>query len=59
MILLQGKGVSKGVVKGPIYFFQRGAITVSTAQAADLEEEKRRLEEAKEKSMEQLSALAD
>ncbi len=59
MILMQGKGVSKGVVKGPIYFYQRGTVTVSTAQAADLEEEKRRLEEAKEKSAEQLNALAD
>ena len=59
MILMQGKGVSKGVVMGAIYFYQRGTVTVSTAQAADLEEEKRRLEEAKEKSMEQLNVLAD
>ena len=59
MILMQGKGVSKGVVKGPIYFYQRGAVTVSTSKAADLETEKRRLEEAKEKSIIQLSALAD
>jgi len=59
MILMQGKGVSKGVVKGPIHFFQRGMVTVSTAAAADMEEEKRRLEEAKEKSMDQLNALAD
>ena len=59
MILMQGKGVSKGVVKGPIYFYQRGAVTVSTAQAADTEAEKRRLEEAKAKSMDQLNALAD
>ncbi len=59
MILMQGKGVSKGVVKGPIYFYQRGAVTISTAKAADLEKEKQRLEEAKEKSMEQLGALAD
>lgn len=57
--MMQGKGVSKGVVKGPIYFYQRGMVTISTAKAADLEAEKRRLEEAKEKSMEQLSALAD
>ena len=58
MILMQGKGVSKGVVKGPIYFYQRGAVTVSTSKAADLETEKRRLEEAKEKSIIQLNALA-
>lgn len=59
MILMQGKGVSKGVVKGPIYFYQRGAVTISTAKAADIEKEKQRLEEAKEKSMEQLTALAE
>ncbi len=59
MIQMQGNGVSKGVVKGPIYFYQRGAVTVSTADAADIEEEKRRLEDAKEKSMDQLNALAD
>lgn len=52
MILMQGKGVSKGVVKGPIYFYQRAeAVTAHTA-ASDIEEEKCRLEEAKEKSME-------
>lgn len=58
MILMQGKGVSKGVVKGPIYFYQRRAVTVIRTDAADVEEEKRRLEEAKEKSMDQLNALA-
>ena len=59
MILMQGKGVSKGVVKGPICFYQRAAVTISAAAAADIEAEKRRLEEAKEKSMEQLTALAE
>ena len=59
MILMQGKGVSKGVVKGSVYFYQRAENVVVQSAAADLEEEKRRLEEAKEKSMEQLGALAD
>lgn len=59
MILLQGQGVSKGVVQGSIYFYQRGTAAVSAAAAADVDEEKRRLEEAKEKSIEQLNALAD
>ena len=59
MILIQGKGVSKGVVKGPIYFYQRRAAAVLQTDAADVEEEKRRLEEAKEKSVDQLGALAD
>jgi len=59
MVLMQGKGVSKGVAQGPIYFYQRGAVTTSTAKAADLEAEKLRLEEAKAKSMDQLNTLAD
>ena len=59
MIVLQGKGVSKGVAKGPVYFYQRGVVTVSTETATDIEVEKRRLEDAKEKSMEQLTALAE
>lgn len=58
MILMQGKGVSKGVAKGPIYFYQRAVSVVSAAAASNVEEETRRLEEAKEKSMEQLNALA-
>ncbi len=59
MILMQGKGVSKGVVKGPIYFYQRIQAAAAQTAASDIEEEKRRLEEAKEKSMDQLNALAD
>ena len=59
MILMQGQGVSKGVVKGPIYFYQRAQAATAPTAAAGIEEEKRRLEEAKEKSMEQLNALAD
>ena len=59
MILMQGQGVSKGVVKGPIYFYQRAQAVAAHTQSAGLEEEKRRLEEAKAKSMEQLNALAD
>ena len=59
MILMQGKGVSKGVVKGPIYFYQRGAVTVSTAKAADLEAEKRRLEEENEALRKELEILRE
>lgn len=59
MILMQGKGVSKGVVKGPIYFYQRAQAAAAQTAAASLEEEKRRLEQAREKSMDQLNALAD
>ena len=56
MILLQGKGVSKGVTSGPIYFFRRSDATV-TKCAADIEAEKARLAEAQEKSIEQLNRL--
>ena len=58
MILLQGKGVSRGVVSGPVYFFRRSDATVTKVDA-DLEAEKARLSEAQEKSIEQLNRLAD
>ena len=29
MITIQGKGVSKGIAKGPLYFFQRSDTTVT------------------------------
>ena len=58
MILLQGKGVSKGVTSGPIYFFRRSDATV-TKYDAEPEAEKARLAEAQEKSIEQLNKLAD
>ena len=38
MIVIQGKGVSKGVASGPIYFFQRASATITDAPAADIEE---------------------
>ena len=59
MILMQGKGFSKGVANGPIYFFQRPDTTISDTPAADIEAEKKRIAEAQEKSIEQLNALAD
>ena len=59
MILMQGKGVSKGVANGPIYFFQRPNTTITDAPAADIEAEKARIAAAQEKSAEQLNALAE
>ena len=59
MILLQGKGVSKGVTSGPIYFFRRSDATVTKYEVNDLEAEKARLAAAQEKSIEQLNKLAD
>ena len=59
MILMQGKGVSKGVTSGPIYFFQRPDTKISDASAASIEEEKARIGEAQEKSIIQLTNLAE
>ena len=61
MIILQGKGVSKGVANGPVYFFQRPDTTVTKAKAnvTDIEAEKARISAAQEKSMAQLEALAE
>ena len=59
MILIQGKGVSRGVVKGPLYFYKKPDTTVVKIEVEDLEAEKQRLEEAKKKSIEQLAVLAE
>ena len=59
MIQLQGKGVSKGVTSGPVYFFRRSDATVTKVENADPAAEKARLAEAQEKSIEQLNRLAD
>ena len=59
MILIQGKGVSKGVASGPICFFQRPGITITDAPASDPETEKARITAAQEKSIAQLNALAE
>ena len=59
MILMQGKGVSKGVVKGKLYFYERPNSTVEQIQVADIEAEKARLAEAQEKSIAQLEVLAE
>ena len=59
MILIQGKGVSRGVVRGPLYFFQRPDTNIQKVAVADVEAEKARVAAAREKSAEQLNALAD
>lgn len=59
MILMQGKGVSKGVVNGPIYFFQRPDTTVTKVSVDDIESEKTRFAQAQQKSVAQLEALAE
>ena len=59
MILMQGKGVSQGVVKGKLYFYQRQDAVVEKAAKSDPDAEKARLAEAQSKSMEQLETLAE
>ena len=59
MILIQGKGVSSGVVKGKLYFYERPDTTVVKTTVDDLEAEKARLAEAQAKSIAQLEALAE
>ena len=59
MILLQGKGVSKGIAEGPLYFLQKPDTTIVKETGKDIEAEKARIAEAKEKSAAQLFALAE
>ena len=59
MILMQGKGVSNGVVKGKLYFYERPNTTVEKLEVTDLEAEKARLAAAQEKSIAQLEVLAE
>lgn len=59
MILIQGKGVSKGVIKGKLYFFQRPDTTVAMRQVEDVEAEKQRLAQAQEATVQQLNILAE
>ncbi|WP_434309799.1 phosphoenolpyruvate--protein phosphotransferase [Hominifimenecus sp. rT4P-3] len=59
MITLQGKGVSKGVERGRLYFFQRAGAAVEKKSVADIEKEKERVAKAQQKSVEQLEILAE
>ncbi|MCD8300754.1 MAG: phosphoenolpyruvate--protein phosphotransferase [Clostridiales bacterium] len=59
MILLQGKGVSKGVINGPLYFYKRNDGSVTKTAVNDIEAEKARLAAAQEQAINQLNTLAD
>ena len=59
MILMQGKGVSKGVVKGPLYFFQRPDTNITQSFVEDVAVERERLAAAQEKAITQLETLAE
>ena len=58
MILMQGRGVSKGVVKGPLYFYRRQEATIVKA-AGEPAAEAARLRQAQDKAIAQLTALAE
>lgn len=58
MITMQGKGVSKGIARGKLYFYQRPNSAVSKVTVLDTEAEKQRLAEAQEKSVQQLEELS-
>lgn len=57
MYTIQGKGVSKGVANGPIYFYRRGGGEVVKTAVADTAAEKQRFEDARATAMEQLAGL--
>ena len=59
MILLEGKGVSKGVAEGPLYFYQRGGKEIVRTQVEDTEAETARFEQARQTAMTQLQELYD
>jgi len=59
MIMMQGKGVSKGVVKGPLRFFQRQDTAITRKNAPDPETERARFARAQAETIAQLSALAE
>ena len=59
MILMQGKGVSTGVVKGSLHCFRRQDSAVIKKHAEDATAEKERLAQAQEKTIAQLEALAE
>ena len=59
MIIVQGKGVSKGIAEGPLYFLQKPDTTIVKETGKDIDAEKARIAEAKEKSAAQLMALAE
>ena len=59
MKIIQGQGVSKGLEQGTIYFYHRAAAQVEMRTGADEQEERARLERAKERTAQQLSDMAE
>lgn len=59
MKIIQGQEVSKGIEQGTIYFYHRAAAQVEMRTGADEQEERARLERAKERTAQQLSDMAE
>ena len=59
MITIQGKGVSKGIARGPLCFFRRREAVVTKKAAGPWEEELARLTAAQTDSAVQLAELAE
>lgn len=59
MILIQGKGVSKGVEQGSLYFFERPDTTFTKDSSVGSESERARFADAQAVSIEQLNVLAE
>lgn len=59
MITIQGKGVSRGIAKGPLFYFRRLQAAAVKTTVSDVEAEKARLTSAQEESVLQLNALAE
>lgn len=59
MKIIQGQGVSKGIEQGTIYFYHRAVAQVEMRTGADEQEERARLERAKERTAQQLSDMAE
>jgi len=59
MILLQGKGVSKGVVKGRLHFFKRARADIERTPAESPQQERERFAAAQQNTVLQLHQLAE
>ena len=59
MITIQGKGVSKGMAKGPLYFWKRPDVSLEKRIVSDIAGEKARLAAAQETAIAQLNDLAE
>lgn len=59
MITIQGKGVSRGIAKGPLFFYQRPEAAIIRKAVSDVKSEKERLFDAQKETIRQLELLAE